>query len=211
MATSFANRITTLRKKKGLSQKEVAMSLGVSQALLSHYEKGVRECGLDFVLRCADYFGVTTDYLLGRQDSKYGVQQDMDNFRLLEMVEPDDKIDMQQLLLAMSFIAEKFDPKDSVLGDKLLWVLAITEYKLLMGGISTGRFKEEWFSAKIRSDDTVYQKIADAVWRGLFTENFDPVQPTNALGGKPFPQFYNNLINSVEEYVERIAYEFLNK
>ncbi|MBQ5823841.1 MAG: helix-turn-helix transcriptional regulator, partial [Clostridia bacterium] len=58
MATAFSTRITSLRKERGLSQKEVAMSLGVSQALLSHYEKGVRECGLDFVLKCADYFGV---------------------------------------------------------------------------------------------------------------------------------------------------------
>jgi transcriptional regulator with XRE-family HTH domain len=72
MATAFSNRITALRKERGLSQKEVAMSLGVSQALLSHYEKGVRECGLEFVVRCAEYFGVTTDYLLGKDDSKYG-------------------------------------------------------------------------------------------------------------------------------------------
>jgi len=72
MATAFSNRITALRKERGLSQKEVAMSLGVSQALLSHYEKGVRECGLEFVVRCAEYFGVTTDYLLGKDESKYG-------------------------------------------------------------------------------------------------------------------------------------------
>ena len=40
--------------------------MGISQALLSHYEKGIRECGLDFLVKTAEYYGVSTDYLLGR-------------------------------------------------------------------------------------------------------------------------------------------------
>ena len=39
--------------------------MGISQALLSHYEKGIRECGLDFLVKIADFYGVTTDFLLG--------------------------------------------------------------------------------------------------------------------------------------------------
>jgi DNA-binding XRE family transcriptional regulator len=62
----FPRIITLLRKERGLSQKSVAESLGVSQALLSHYEKGIRECGLDFVVKIADFYGVSCDYLLGR-------------------------------------------------------------------------------------------------------------------------------------------------
>ena len=46
--------------------------MGVSQALLSHYEKGIRECGLDFVVRSADYYHVSCDYLLGRTPDKTG-------------------------------------------------------------------------------------------------------------------------------------------
>ncbi len=34
--------------------------------MLSHYEKGIRECGLDFLVRIADYYNVSCDYLLGR-------------------------------------------------------------------------------------------------------------------------------------------------
>lgn len=66
MNTDFARIITLLRKEKKLSQKQAAEELGVSQALLSHYEKGIRECGLDFVVRAADYYHVSCDYLLGR-------------------------------------------------------------------------------------------------------------------------------------------------
>ena len=50
-----------LRKEKGVTQRKAAEDLGVSQALLSHYEKGIRECGLDFVVRSADYYHVSCD------------------------------------------------------------------------------------------------------------------------------------------------------
>lgn len=62
----FPRIITFLRKERGLSQKQVANDMGISQALLSHYEKGIRECGLDFLVKTAEYYGVSTDYLLGR-------------------------------------------------------------------------------------------------------------------------------------------------
>lgn len=65
MNTSFPRIITLLRKERNITQKKAAVDLGVSQALLSHYEKGIRECGLDFVVRCAQYYGVSCDYLLG--------------------------------------------------------------------------------------------------------------------------------------------------
>lgn len=66
MNKDFPRIITFLRKERGLSQKQVAADLGISQALLSHYEKGIRECGLDLLVRAAEYFEVSCDYLLGR-------------------------------------------------------------------------------------------------------------------------------------------------
>ncbi len=66
MNKEFGRIITNLRKKKGLSQKEVCAELGISQSLLSHYEKGVRECGLSFLVKTADLYDVSVDYLLGR-------------------------------------------------------------------------------------------------------------------------------------------------
>lgn len=72
MDNDFPRIITLLRKERGLSQKQAAAELGVSQALLSHYEKGIRECGLDFVVRVADYYNVSCDYLLGRTPDRQG-------------------------------------------------------------------------------------------------------------------------------------------
>ena len=66
MTTFFPHAILSLRIEKGLSQKDAAAELGISPALLSHSEKGIRECGIDFLCRCADFYDVTTDFLLGR-------------------------------------------------------------------------------------------------------------------------------------------------
>jgi transcriptional regulator with XRE-family HTH domain len=69
----FNRIITLLRKEREITQKQAAEDLGISQALLSHYEKGIRECGLDFVVRVADYYGVSCDYLLGRSADRNGM------------------------------------------------------------------------------------------------------------------------------------------
>ncbi|MFR5875908.1 MAG: helix-turn-helix domain-containing protein [Eubacterium sp.] len=74
--SKFAVVLSQLRKERGISQKKAATDLGISQALLSHYEKGIRECGLDFVIKCSEYYGVTTDYLLGVSDSRNGLDSD---------------------------------------------------------------------------------------------------------------------------------------
>ena len=66
MERSFPETLSALRKGRNISQRQAAADLGISQALLSHYENGAREPGLSFVCRACDYYGVTADYLLGR-------------------------------------------------------------------------------------------------------------------------------------------------
>lgn len=72
MSSPISRTLIQLRKENSLSQKEVATDLGVSQALLSHYEKGIRECGLDFLVKVANYYNVSCDFLLGRSPEKNG-------------------------------------------------------------------------------------------------------------------------------------------
>lgn len=66
MNSEFSRIITLQRKERKISQKQAAEDLGISQALLSHYEKGIRECGLSFLVKIANYYCVSCDYLLGR-------------------------------------------------------------------------------------------------------------------------------------------------
>ena len=72
MNADFPRIITLLRKERGISQKQAANDLDVSQALLSHYEKGIRECGLEFLVKISDYYNVSCDYLLGRSPEPAG-------------------------------------------------------------------------------------------------------------------------------------------
>lgn len=72
MNSDFSRVITLLRKERNISQKKASFDLSVSQALLSHYEKGKRECGLDFLVKAADYYSVSCDYLLGRSPEPKG-------------------------------------------------------------------------------------------------------------------------------------------
>ena len=60
----FSRSLALLRREKG--------ELGISQALLSHYENGVREPGLLFVRKACDYYHVSADFLLGRSMSRDG-------------------------------------------------------------------------------------------------------------------------------------------
>ena len=57
-----------LRTKKGVSQSEVGRFLGITQQAYANYERGEREPDNITLGRLADYYGVTTDYLLGRDE-----------------------------------------------------------------------------------------------------------------------------------------------
>lgn len=72
MREDFARTLAMLRQERGISQRQAAAALGVSQALLSHYENGLREPGLNFVVKACDFYHVSADFLLGRTLSRDG-------------------------------------------------------------------------------------------------------------------------------------------
>ena len=72
MATEFSRTLSLLRQERGVSQRAAAGDLGISQALLSHYENGIREPGLAFVVRACEYYHVSADFMLGRTLSREG-------------------------------------------------------------------------------------------------------------------------------------------
>jgi|AGTN01.2.fsa_nt_gi Helix-turn-helix. len=64
----LAERLLELRTEKGLSQKEAAKIFNLNAVTYLHYEKGQREPPLELLFVFADYFEVSTDYLLGYKD-----------------------------------------------------------------------------------------------------------------------------------------------
>ncbi|MBE7053968.1 MAG: helix-turn-helix transcriptional regulator [Ruminococcaceae bacterium] len=57
-------RLKMLRKEKGISQLKLAMDLNTNQNTISRYETGEREPGINELIKIADYFNVSIDYLL---------------------------------------------------------------------------------------------------------------------------------------------------
>lgn len=65
----LGKRIKYLREKNNFSQKRLAESLGITNVQLSRYETGDRNPDPDTIKKIADFFEVSTDYLLGRTDN----------------------------------------------------------------------------------------------------------------------------------------------
>lgn len=68
-------RITELRKQAGMSQFQLAKVLDIATSTLGMYETGKREPSLKVLNRIADYFDVSTDYLLGRPEKKLSSEE----------------------------------------------------------------------------------------------------------------------------------------
>lgn len=64
----FQEALLEQRKLNHLTQREVASRLGISQPSYIRYEKGTAEPGLENLVKLADIFDVSIDYLLGRKD-----------------------------------------------------------------------------------------------------------------------------------------------
>lgn len=74
---SFGQKLKSLRKNKEKTQEEVANDLGMQRITYAQYEIDRREADYDTIKKIANYYGVTTDWLLGRSDSpvEYTVEE----------------------------------------------------------------------------------------------------------------------------------------
>ena len=63
-------RLRKLRQERNISQLKLALDLNMNQNTISRYENLEREADYETLIKLADYFGVSIDYLLGRTDNK---------------------------------------------------------------------------------------------------------------------------------------------
>ncbi|WP_199620990.1 helix-turn-helix domain-containing protein [Paenibacillus alkalitolerans] len=73
-------RISALREKQKLTQEELAGRLDISRASLSHYEKNRRVPDYETLRKIADFFHVTVDYLIGREQTESSVADGIKEF-----------------------------------------------------------------------------------------------------------------------------------
>ena len=112
------SRIKSLREKRGLIQELLAAELGITQQMLSKYERDISIIKVDVLKRLAGYFNVTTDYLLGLSDVKRDltgqirINETIDEYYdLIEVYKKLDKYDQEMIwtmIQAVRKIAEKW-------------------------------------------------------------------------------------------------------
>lgn len=111
------SRIKQLREKRGLIQEILAAELGITQQMLSKYERDITLIKVDILKKIAAYFNVTTDYLLGISEVKRDLQGQMrmnetldEYYDLVEVYKELDKYD-QEMIWSIIQIIKKFDEK----------------------------------------------------------------------------------------------------
>ena len=98
------SRIKQLRKKGGITQQRLVSELGITQQMLSKYEKDISLIKIDVLKRIAVYFNVTTDYLLGISDVKRDLQKQLkmnetldEYYDLIEVYKELDQYDQEMI------------------------------------------------------------------------------------------------------------------
>ena len=136
---TFSDRLTAQRILKGVSQKQAAADLGISQALLSHYENGIREPGLSFLVKAADYYNVSCDYLLGHAANVLQLNQAVDFEDLPEDAQLSRETFLRAELAIMNSIVE-----DEEMMDTLNKASALAGYMGLFAAVTKGLLPRSW-------------------------------------------------------------------
>ena len=114
------SRIKQLREKRGLIQEILEAELGITQQLLSKYERDITLIKVDILKKIAIYFNVTTDYLLGISDVKRDLQGQMkmnetldQYYDLVEVYKELDEYD-QEMIWSIIQIVKKINEKKKI-------------------------------------------------------------------------------------------------
>ncbi len=199
MEKSLPIILSELRKAKGISQKEAASQLGISQALLSHYEKGIRECGLGFLVKAADFYGVSCDYLLGRSNSPSGLNNPQVSSNKNE--ETDSLPIAKTFIKATALLKDFIHQKDSTIGTKFDTAFALQLYQIAVMQAAAGNIPKSWvgkaFSDEKLFNNPVYMSLISSAAERILS----PYQSENACDETPVPDAIKTIVDFAEERI----------
>lgn len=114
----ISNVLRQLRLLKGIKQKELASFLGCSLGTVSNYENGVHEPDLETICRLAEFFDVSTDFLLGHEKSATGftslvIHDDYTLNHLLLLLPRLSEQDRSQIVYLLKLLEKTHAPKPS--------------------------------------------------------------------------------------------------
>ncbi len=202
MSADFALRLTDLRKERNLSQKEAASCLGVSQALLSHYEKGIRECKLDFIKKACDYYDVTSDYLLGISDSRHGFN---DIYTKTELA-TDSELKIKTIFRAIVSLSEKLSASGDSAENSLREAILMSVYRFALLSVKYGISDKDWFEINAKDGEILASRILDKMFSGVRQKE---KSSQNAYTEEP--EFLKTVINNSEKLIRERYEKMLGK
>ncbi len=193
MSTSISTRLVSLRKDKNLSQKEAAQYLGVSQALLSHYEKGIRECGLDFLCRASTFYDVSTDYLLGLSDSKMM----SDALFVADEIPQDSEVRMSTVFRSSVYIQERLGVYGRNHSSKIRSIYILTIYKVYLSALLQGAIPNHE-NAKKELAPFITTNLIDHIINSLVFEGDNKPKRSEQL-----PKSMDTIINEATRIIDK--------
>ncbi len=206
MAKNFSVILTELRREKGLSQKEAAAKLGISQALLSHYEKGIRECGQSFLVKVADFYGVSCDYLLGRTKDR----NELDILAkeiLSDSSVSDSSPTGKTFVKAGMLITQLLNSSDNSGGMRLDILYAIALYKVLLIQGKAGNLPKNWCGRAYANGEVCCNPMYLGTIELAAYDAISPMKSKNPVADMPIPEAVKTLVNEAEDFIVKAATE----
>lgn len=193
MSTSISSRLVSLRKEKNLSQKEVAEKLEVSQALLSHYEKGIRECGLAFLCRAATFYDVSTDYLLGLTERKM-----MSDALFAENDIPQDsEVRMSTIFRSSVYIQERIGIYGRNYSSRIRNIYILTIYKIYLAALN---------KSALPNHENAKKELAPFITTGMIDHIIDSLifdGDNKPKRSEQLPKSMDTIINEATRIIDR--------
>lgn len=221
MNTEFPRILTLLRKERNISQKKAAIDLGVSQGLLSHYEKGKRECGLSFLVKAADYYNVSCDYLLGRTAQQQGVTITVDELPEYDPASKEGKIAAGSMMVSFykKLVINSLEVLFGILSKCRSQVLINQVGSYLMTAVY--KMFRKLYKANDRNDENFF-KVNDNTWSACASavmqisegkidreindiDNSDCVEISNQSLSEQYQPYYLSLVNLIKNTEAKVT------
>ena len=209
MENRIADRLKRLREQHDISQMELALAMGVNRMTINNYETGKRVPDLDFVIKAADYFIVSLEYISGR--SEYRNNEDLQYSterveRLAQIVLKYPQAEAQQMLLDLTELLERAVKRE--LSEPMLTAVTniIKEFELLLAG-----YDLVVYNMTKGMDDLIALNISSEDAKKVCSDKVKTLSEFTLLASRNLLSYLNTTTVILEKNLSRVIEEYPKK
>ena len=209
MENGIADRLKRLRDQHEISQMEFALAMGVNRMTINNYETGKRVPDLDFIIKAADYFSVSLEYISGR--SEYRNSEDLQYSterveRLTNVILKYPQTEAQQMLLDLTELLERAVKQE--LSEPMLTAVTnvIKEFGLLLAG-----YDFVMYNMTKGMDDLIALKISSEDAKKVCSDKVKALSEFTLLASKNLLSYLNKTTVVLEKNLSRVIEEYPKK